>query len=251
MVIHLYTVCWNEEKLSKHFVNYYSKFCDKIVVFDNNSTDNTVDKLLKNPKVEVRTFDTDGLRDDINRDIKNTCWKESIGVADYVIVCDFDEFLYHENLDEFLEKNKDFTVFHPDVFDMVTKEDFNDDINLLDFCKTGYLVEEIYNQKFNKCILFNPNKITEIGYSEGAHRLDNVKGDIKIYYNKGNFELKILHYKYLTLDYTLKRKDTVCKRLSEFNRVRQWGSHNCKSDEIWIDRFNKAVLNSKNVFELI
>lgn len=248
MKIHVYTVCWNEQKLAKHFVNYYSKFCDKIVIYDNGSTDGTLEKLV-HPIVEVRKFSSDGFRDDMNRDIKNTCWKESVGVADYVIVCDFDEFLYHENLFEFLEKNKDFNVFHPDIFDMITEVDFNDDTDLHNHCKQGYLVEDVYNQKQNKCILFNPNEIGNIGYSEGAHRLDN-NNKLKLYFNQDNHELKLLHYKYLTLNYVLERKRNLCERLSKFNKQRHWGLHNCMEDSWWIDRFNNAKNKSVNVFDL-
>lgn len=248
MKIYVYTVCWNEQKLAKHFINHYSKFCDRIIIYDNQSTDETINK-LNHPKVEIRTFVTDGLRDDVNRNIKNSCWKESIGIADYVIVCDFDEFLYHENIERFLEKNKDYTIFHPDIFDMITEEEFDDNVDLLSFCKNGYLVEDIYMNKQNKCILFDPNRIVEINYSEGSHRLDGVRGDLKLYYNINNHELKILHYKYLTLDYTLQRKKIVCERLSNFNRQRHWGFHNCKEDSWWINRFNVAKNKSVNVFE--
>jgi len=249
MKIYVYTVCWNEQKLAKHFIEHYSKFCEKIIIYDNESTDNTLQKLVGD-KVEVRTFKSDGLRDDFNREIKNNCWKEARGIADFVIVCDFDEFLYHKNLYEFLEKNKNFSIFHPDVFDMITEDDFEDNVNLIEYCKYGYLVEDIYHNKMNKCILFNPNKIEDINYSEGSHRLGINNLDSILYYNQKNYELKILHYKYLTLNYTLNRKNIICKRLSEFNRNRHWGFHNCMSDEWWINRFNQAKIKSVNVLEL-
>ena len=36
------TVCYNEEKILPFFLDYYSSFCDEIIIFDGNSTDNTV-----------------------------------------------------------------------------------------------------------------------------------------------------------------------------------------------------------------
>ena len=137
------------------------------------------------------------------------------------------------------------------LFDMRTKQLY---VGLLDrlisFCKNGYLVEDIYNNKLNKCVLFNPNKITDINYSEGSHTLFQNNLDSILYYNKDNYELKLLHFKYLTLKCTLSRKNELCKRLSNTNKSNKWGWHYCINDEKWIERFNNAKEKSINIFEL-
>jgi hypothetical protein len=103
-IIHLYSICYNEKVLMPHFLEYYSRFCEKIHIYDNQSDDETL-KICENySNVSVYTFDTSGkIRDDIYLNIKNNIWKKSRGIADYVIICDIDEFLYHPDLMNFLK----------------------------------------------------------------------------------------------------------------------------------------------------
>jgi len=46
MKIHAYIIAWNEEKILPFTLDYYSKFCEKIYIYDNMSTDNS-DKIYK------------------------------------------------------------------------------------------------------------------------------------------------------------------------------------------------------------
>ena len=55
MKIHLYSVCYNEEIILPYYLNHYSKFVDKITVYDNFSTDSSVE-ILKQNNVEVIPF---------------------------------------------------------------------------------------------------------------------------------------------------------------------------------------------------
>ena len=52
MKITLYTICYNEQEMLPYFLNHYSKMVDKIVVYDNQSTDNSRQILesFKDPK---------------------------------------------------------------------------------------------------------------------------------------------------------------------------------------------------------
>ena len=54
----------------------------KVVVFDNYSTDNSVELLSKYPWIEIRQFHSDGQNDIIQAQIKNQCWLEAKGKAD-------------------------------------------------------------------------------------------------------------------------------------------------------------------------
>lgn len=89
-----------------HFLKHYD-FVDRIVVYDNQSDDGSLEILKSAAKVEVRSFDTggehhEGKMDDIRREV----WRESRGQADFVIVCDADEFLYHPDLPALLDEIK-------------------------------------------------------------------------------------------------------------------------------------------------
>ncbi|MBL4642571.1 MAG: glycosyltransferase family 2 protein, partial [Flavobacteriaceae bacterium] len=41
--IELFLLCYNEQKMIPHALNYYAKFCSRITIFDNDSTDNSVE----------------------------------------------------------------------------------------------------------------------------------------------------------------------------------------------------------------
>ena len=81
---------------------HYDTFVDKFFIYDNESTDKSADIIAANPKVKKISFQTEGFEDEIQNTIKNECWKASRGKADYVIVCDIDEFLYTPNTKAFL-----------------------------------------------------------------------------------------------------------------------------------------------------
>ena len=100
------TIAYNEERLMPFFLNYYSKFCDHIVVYDNHSTDTTEEicKSVTNCKVTVIKYDTNNsLDDETYLKIKNNVYKDY--TTDYCIVVDLDEFLYHNNI-------KDLNLFY-------------------------------------------------------------------------------------------------------------------------------------------
>ena len=56
MTIHLYAICWNELRLLRFFFRHYESLVDSFVMFDDGSTDGTIEYLRGKPKVEVRPF---------------------------------------------------------------------------------------------------------------------------------------------------------------------------------------------------
>ena len=102
----VYTLAYNEEDLVERTVDYWKTLgVEKAVVYNNESTDSTVEKLSKYDWIEIRNFHTDGMTDDIQAIIKNTCWKEQKGNKDtWCIVCDFDEWLYVRDIDSLISK---------------------------------------------------------------------------------------------------------------------------------------------------
>src|SRR6185503_2039717 len=107
--VHLYATCWNEIRLLGFFFRHYDRFVQRYVIFDDGSTDGSLDLLQGHPKVELRRFyrrDCDSFTLS-ERDLFNHCWKESRGFrggpqADFVIICDVDEHLVHRDLGGYL-----------------------------------------------------------------------------------------------------------------------------------------------------
>ena len=113
--IHAYVVCWNEMDNIPFVVDYWKRFAERVIVYDNGSDDGSVEYLSQYPWIEVRQFKTNGFDDTANMNIKNSCWKESIGIADFVVVSDLDECLYSPVLESELDYTKanDITICGP------------------------------------------------------------------------------------------------------------------------------------------
>ena len=235
-VIHYYSLCWNEEVILPFTMGYYSEFCQKMVIMDNESDDRSPTIINSFANAEMRTYQSNKeIRDDIYLGIKNNIWKESRGIADWIIICDADEVLYHPNLADKLDelKAKGVTIIKPYGYDMYSENLPHESIFEI---KNG--VKD--NRHFGKCVIFNPNQIDEINFKAGCHQC-KPKGKIKFY--KGD-DIKLLHYKYLNLDYVLKRHEAFKKRLSEYNIKNKMGKHYLfdiqKITSIFIKNLRKA-----------
>jgi len=208
-IIHYYSLCWNEEIILPFTLDYYSKFCQKIIIYDNESDDNSHSIIKSYENSEIRTYSSNcEIRDDIYVEIKNNVWKESRGKADWVIVCDTDEILYHPQIVEKLDelKLKGITIIKPYGYDMYSETMPHKSIlEIKDGLKD--------NRHFGKCVIFNPNLIDEINFKPGCHKC-KPKGKIKLYHHD---DIKLLHYKHLNLEYLLDRHDSFRKRLSKQN----------------------------------
>lgn len=213
-IVHAYFLCYNEEHILPHLLDYYSEFCEKIHILDNQSTDRSRQIIQSYENTEIITWDSKKqVRDDLYLELKNTIWKRSRGTADFVIVGDADEFLFHEDMEEFLTKSKKegYTIFKPEGYHMIGDEDLilssEDDI----FEKVTHGIRGVSNDKL---MLFDCNKIFEINYLFGCHQANPI-GDIKIYNSP---DLKMLHYKYLGLNDFIPKQRARGQRLSDFNK---------------------------------
>ncbi|WP_230470608.1 glycosyltransferase family 2 protein [Flavobacterium cheongpyeongense] len=218
ITVELYLLCFNEEKMIRHTLNYYSKFCSKITIIDNQSTDDSMRLASTYKNVVFKSLDSGNefVEDKLTAS-KNNCWKGS--TADYVIVCDMDEFLYDENLQEKLVQAKQQNIILPAVmgYNMMSHEfpaDYKKGI-------TEQVKHGVRSERFDKQIIFDPKKIKEINYRPGAHLCNPV------FYENSNvdsrIELKLLHYKYLGKDYVYKKHKVYVNRMSEISRKKKHG----------------------------
>ncbi len=240
MKIHVYTLCWNEEVILPYFLKHYETIAEKIIVYDNKSTDNSLNILRAHPKVEIRIYDSNNqIRDDLYLGIKNNCWKEARDKADWVIVVDADEFIYHVDLYGFLEDHllQGITLFKPKGYLMVSEKLPTTKGMIYEEIKTG-----IPQEASSKPVIFNPNKIEEINFSAGAHSC-NPTGEVNLYESSGN--LKLLHYKVLSLDYLLTRSRQCKERLSDINKQNNWGKHYTVDEQIKTQKFFERLEEAK------
>jgi hypothetical protein len=241
MKIHAYVICKNEELIMPHLLNYYSKFCQKITFYDNESTDNTINIInsFNECETEIISYSTNGeIRDDIYVQIKNSCWKDSD--ADFVIVIDSDEFLYHDNLIDFLINNK-FDVYYPTGYNMISNY-FPENYNKL---ITDQVILGEYCKNYSKSVIFNPKTIKDINYGIGAHESNPIGySDINIY---NGTDLKLLHYKNLGFDYRYNKNSAYGKTLSNYNQINKFGWHYNMSEDEQYKEFSDLYENKSTV----
>jgi len=238
-IIHLYAVSWNEAKILPFVMEYYLSFVDHFYIYDNYSDDETDELLNKYPQVTVQKYDTGGTFNDVvHQQIKNTVWKQSRAKADWVIVIDMDELIYHpELIAKLSDKNNKATIYKPKGFDMVTTEFPDASKPIIETVQKG-----VPSFWLDKCILFNPNKIVDINYLPGAHEC-YPEGIVRF----DEYTTKLLHYKYIGFDYVMSRIFSYRKRISQVNIEMDYGMHYFEEDQLIRAKFNKFVSEAAGV----
>lgn len=222
----LYTLAYNESDIVDYSIDYYQALgVDKLVVFNNESTDDTVDKLKRFGNVEIRNFQTDGMTDDLHAIIKNNCWKEQKGKKDtWAIVCDFDEWLYSPDINAVIDKMEEnnCSVLGTKWFAICNDSTppYEEGKLLHEQSDKFYLQDVNRNYpELGKFMLIDPNKIDDMGWSVGNH-ICNPKGNFAIYVADIKEAVAIHLNKGLSLQYFLDKRKKMAARLSDLNKMK-------------------------------
>lgn len=205
-------MAWNEAETIAISIRHYQQFCDKVILLDNFSDDDTRE-IAEKMGAEVRLFGIKGVLDDREyTKIKNNVWKGSD--ADWVIVVDADEILY---LDQGFFKYEA-TIIKPQGWQVISRE----------MPKENWL--EITNgfayDQYSKLCCFRPKEIQEINYLHGCH-VANPKGNVNI------FEAGILfHYRNVGGPERLVARHALYReRMSDWNKRWNAGGHYLYEDQ--------------------
>lgn len=217
-IIHLYTICWNEEAMLEFFFRHYDHIVDKYVFYDDGSTDATIEIIRQNKKAEIRTLPRLAVDSYVlsAKEVHQHCWKESRGQADWVILTAVDEFLFHPNLLQYLQDAMKLgvTAIPALGYQMLAEA----------FPETGQDLAKTITRgapwvKMNKLSLFRPDELAETNYHIGRHAAAPV-GNV-MYPAKD--ELLNLHYKYLSFDFTFARHQQLNEKLGNVDKKNNWG----------------------------
>lgn len=200
--IHTYILCYNEDKILKNILDYYSEISTKIFLFDNISSDNSIKIASDYDIVKVIPFDTNGKKDNAKHvQIKSQAYKAfsrkggefTEEVADWIICVDTDEVIYTKNLFEKLNKYKKEGVTVPQItgFNMTGKNEIDRDVPIIEQYPRG-----VRSESFDKPVLFDVN--FDMSYTKGCHPYGAGFQLMKetINYNSSNkYPIALLHYK--------------------------------------------------------
>ncbi len=243
MRIELYTNTWNERRMLPFFLDHYEAWVDRFVVFDDGSDDGTAEVLARHPKVDLRPYPPKGNSFVLaTLQLWQNVWKESRGRADWVIVTNVDEFLYHpDGMRDYLERCSadGVTMLHPLGYAMVGRAFPAEPRGLVSALRRGV---PMYGH--DKRQVFVPDAISEIHFEPGRHRA-RPAGVVR---EPRVPEAKLLHYKYVDPEgYLIPRQRALGARLLPGDLARGLGAQYASADAIHLDSFAFLEMHATDV----
>jgi len=202
-----FILCYNESKIISQTINHYKQFCKDIYVLNNESTDDSV-KIAESLGCIILNYKSEGVNELQYLKIKQNCYKNYSHLYDYVIVCDADEFLHHKNIFQYLHNNKNIDLFKCIGYEMLYEN--------FDFINNNYkdVLFGSRSANLDKCLLFKSS--VNIEYTVGCHHTLNQYFDS---------DIELRHLKYINIDYVADRYKHLSERMSNINKVNNWGFH--------------------------
>jgi len=239
MKIDVFAICYNEEIILPYFLRHYKQFANNITIYDNMSTDNSV-KIMNENGVNVIPFDTNNMfEESVLINIRNTCWKNSD--ADWVIVCDTDELIYHPNLIETLE-TIDATHIVTEGHEMMSEILPTTDGQIYDELSRGFSKVD-----YSKPCLFKPSEIKEIDFGPGSHTA-TPNGNVISVNNSG---IKLLHYKYLNREVLINKYSHYAIRQSPEMKSNGWGNYQQWTADVLNKQFDEWLVNCSEIINTL
>lgn len=252
MKFHVYAINWNEEHILSAFFKHYSQ-ADHIYILDNNSSDRSIE-IAKGHSATIIPFDTNNTLDDtLHAVLKNTVWKRSCGIADYVIVQDLDEFLFFPKFPNNIIgglmnlKENGITICKSIGYNMYSTDEEYDTFRQCEQSITSFITNGCIHPNhplYDKCLVFDPNKINETNFTVGSHSCTPV-GNVKF----DTTNTLLLHYKYMGKNYQINRFKEVRDRIGIQNKQKNYGAQYYKKDDE-IERFISDLYDKYSEFNI-
>lgn len=217
--MHLFVLSWNEAKMLPYFFRHYTGLVDKFFIFDNGSTDESLELLAGDERVSVLHWDVQG--DSFvseSRHLYNNFWKRSRGRADWAIVVEVDEHLYHPDLRNYLRRCTEcgITVVKPIGYEMIADGFPTEEKPLWQLVTRG-----VRSFPLDKLAIFDPSAIEEMNYTPGRHEASPTG---RVIWEKQS-QVKLLHYKRLGADYVNERNRILSQGIRSGDIAEDWGLH--------------------------
>lgn len=232
-LLHVFTICWNEEVILQDFINFYRSRIPncKITVYNNMSTDKTVDIAYKN-NCEVISFDTGGKMDESTlMNIRNQCWKNS--TSKWIIVADSDEWV---DISEKMLEESTWEIAKCNGYEMFgTEKDKAEDLL--------YGVESV---GYCKPIIFKKDAIKETNFAAGSHKASpesEYRHSIIWAENPPN----LYHTKWRSWSNGIGKAHDITPRRSEEDKKKGWNFHYSLNDLIHKDYYENGMKNRRKI----
>ena len=226
MVIHVITNVHNEILLMPYFLRHYASFADRIFIYDAMSDDGTREVVAACPKAELIDWQCHEANDMEYMALHNSAYiQHSRGVADWVILPDCDEFVYHPEIRTVLEEYKQvgINLAAPQGYNMMSDQ----------FPTTeGQIYEEVvFGTPYEpecKPIVFDP--MLPMNFGIGKHGLFPFPPEVTVI-EAPMRDLKLLHLTGLGRQFRIDRLAARARRLSQTNIDNGWGLYVLRTAE--------------------
>lgn len=242
MTVWVYTFAWNEEKMLPFFLRHYFDWlgAERVTVFDNESTDGTAAVCDADPRVRRHVYKTGEKHAELDAmvGIRNECWKQAKGKADFVVIVDCDEFLYHNDMPAFLGEVlvSRTAVARATGFDMVSRTFPDPGVHLPYVVRTG-----LQTPTYSKPCLLLPDRVEQIAFDAGAH---NARVKCDGYLPLSSAGLRLLHYPRLGWPFYFDRMTARKARASGRDAAHGLMGHYQRSEQAMRNEFDHVALNA-------
>lgn len=205
MKIWVFSHLRNEARILPFFIRHYAAFAEQIHIFDDNSDDGSQAIISSHPKCVLHSISMGGIHEDELLSLAYENYPMARGKADLIMWVDIDEFVYHPTIKECLQWHLDqgHQAIRTVGFNMMGSPIPDDDGNsqLPDILRTG-----VRAPIYSKSVVISPD--VSVNWSRGKHHL--IDPDMKVSPEDHGYEynpnrLKLLHYRFLTPEYTEER----------------------------------------------
>lgn len=237
--IDLYCLCWNDARMLPYFFRHYDPIVDRYFIYDNGSTDGSIALLESHGRVEITHFDTPGdsfVEEECR--LGDTMWQNSD--ADWVIITDIDEHIYHPRLLAYLQEcaEEGITAIRTVGYEMVSDRFPSGEDPLYELVTIG-----TRSTGHDRLCIFNPKELTGTNYAPGRHTAEPTGNVVWPAYR----EVLLLHFKNLGLDYLIVRSSELMKGLKSKDIERKWGVHYTWSPETIAEKWQELKDHSDTV----
>ncbi len=201
------------------FFRHYDSWIDRYFIYDNGSTDGTLEMLQSHPKVELRKFEWTDPESFVSshQKMQNNSWKESRKEAAWVVMASIDEHLHVPGVGmrDYLERCQKMgvTLLHSMGFQMVSEEFPQKDEML---CQTRTM--GCPYGRMSKLCIFNPKAVRKSNFDGGGHEAHPI-GELRL---PPRDEMLLLHYKNIGFERLFQHHRKLKEGLGSKDRVQQW-----------------------------